>query len=294
MKRQPDEMLAKLAEAARDPDVWLRQWAVSHAHETRVDDEVRLELVTALTADPVGRLRAAAVALGIELGAIDDATLSAALSDSSSAMRSLVQQRLRAAGVDVASAYRTRLNHQPTIGDLLGLGETGERNDAGRLSPWLQDPRPGYRRAALIGSVSLLRDGAIPTAAKLLGDPSPRVASTATRLLSRFRLPDDVIAQLEEQASHGSSAAIRRRAVMLLRPYSWRWLLAILRCLDATDDETATFLHAELAGWHRRSARITTGPPELYADEIQARLGAVSDASARSIAFVLRTSAPPR
>jgi hypothetical protein len=143
----------------------------------------------------------------------------------------------------------------------------------------------------------LLREGAIHTAATLLGDPSPRVASTATRLLGRYHLPDDLIAQLEEQASHGSSAAIRRRAVTLLRPYPWQWLLAILRCLDGTiDDETATFLKAELAGWHRRLARlarITTGPPETYADEIEARLGAVSP-SARSIAFVLRTSTPPR
>jgi len=294
MKWQPDETLAKLADAARDSDVWLRQWALRHAHETGVDDAVRLDLVSALRADPVGRLRAAAVALGIELGAIDDPALSAALSDSSSAMRSLVQRRLRAAGVDVASTYRARLERQPAIGDLLGLGETGQRDDAGRLSPWLQDPRPGYRRAALLASVTLLRDEAIHTAAELLSDPSPRVARTATRLLTRFRLPNDLIAQLEEQANHGGSAAIKRRAVLLLRPYSWRWLLAILRSLDGADDETATFLKAELADWHRRSARITTGPPKTSADEIQARLGAVSDASARSIAFVLRTSTPPR
>ncbi|MDQ6807436.1 MAG: hypothetical protein M3065_21350 [Actinomycetota bacterium] len=143
--------------------------------------------------------------------------------------------------------------------DLLGLGETGDASDADRLSPWLQNPRPGYRRAALIGSVSLLRDEAIHSAAKLLDDPSPRVAGTATRLLNRFQLPHDLIAQLEEQASHGT-----------------------------------LFLKAELADWHRRSARITTGPPKTHADEIQARLGVVDDASARSIAFVLRTSTPPR
>jgi len=294
MKWRPEATVPDLVEAARDGDVWLRQWALSHVRDAGVDSAVRHELVAALRADPVGRLRAHAFSLGIELGEIDDASLTVALSDRSSAMRSLVHQHLRASGVDIAATYRARLERQPAIGDLLGLGETGNTDDADRLTPWLRDPRARYRRAALIASGRLLGDRAIRLAAQLLHDRSPSVARTATRLLARFDLPTDLIEQLQDQASHGKSAAIRRRAVILLRPYPWRWLLAILRCLDGADNETVLFLQAELANWHLRSARISTGPPPTHEQEIRARLGSVDDASRRAIKFVLRTSTPPR
>lgn len=114
------------------------------------------------------------------------------------------------------------------------------------------------------------------------------------RLLSRMRLPNDLVDRLEEQAAAAGPAGIRRRAVVLLRPYSWRWLLAIVRCYDITDDDTARFLDGELADWRARSARIGIAPPDDVAEEIRARLPVVDDGAARAIEFVLRTSVPRR
>jgi hypothetical protein len=284
----------ELAAAARDMDPWLRSWAAREARRREVSRAVRLGVSSVLRQDPVGRLRAQALQLAIDESSVDELDLAPALSDSSSAVRSLAHAHMRATGVDIAAIYRSRVASDPTVGDLLGLGEVGAKEDAGAITPSLHSDRPGHRRAALIATVMLLDRDAVPIAAEMLSDPSPRVARTATRLLSRRPLPDDLIGELQTQASGSATTGPRRRAVTLLRPYPWRWLLAILRNWPTADDEMAHFLAAELAEWHKRSARVGIGPPAAYATEIRERIQGLGEQSARAIEFVLRTSAPPR
>ena len=126
----------------------------------------------------------------------------------------------------------------------------------------------------------------------MLHDQSPRVAGTAMRLISRRRVPDDLVEALERQAVN-SAFQDRRQAVVLLRPFAWRWLVAVLRNLPAADSDMAHFLDTELAEWLKRSARISIRPPSPQATEIRERLSAVDTASARVIEFVLRTSTEP-
>ena len=142
MKWRPDATVADLAQAAGDSDVWLRQWAANHARDPGVDDAARHALVVALRADPVGRLRAHALALGIELGAINHEGLSTALSDTSSLVRSLAQHELRRSEIDVTATYRARLEHQPVIGDLLGLGDQVSWTTPAASRPGCTTPDP--------------------------------------------------------------------------------------------------------------------------------------------------------
>lgn len=290
MRWSPAPTRTDLAEAARDPDPWLRHWALREAEAAgRVQ---ALQVANRLRSDRIGRLRARALSTQISLGAVDRATLLAALSDPSMAVRSLAQFHLRE-DADLADYYRVRLSGEPQAADILGLGEVGSSCDAEIVSAWLTDLRPRYRRAALAAYARLAKTEALAAAAELVNDPSPRVAAAATRLLATSTLPETLIVQSETLAATGPASA-RRRAVVVLRRYPWRWLLATLHCLDEPDGETSAFVREELALWLRRSATVTIAPPAHVAEEIAGRLTTVEPASAESIRFALRTSAPGR
>jgi hypothetical protein len=289
----PEAVRAELAEAARSPDPWLRWWASRQARAPEVDSDVLLEVATALRQDRMGRLRAQGLQLAIDAGDAESRDLIEALSDRSASVRSIAQAYLKRAGTDTAALYRTRLAASPEVGDVYGLGETGEQADADVIARWLEHGDARFRRAALIATVALLDQRAVRTAMSMLRDPSPSVAGTAMRLISRRRVPDDLLEALEQQAATSESQD-RRRAMVLLRPFAWRWLLAVLRNLPAADSDMTHFLDTELAEWLKRSARISIGPPSPEAAEIRERLSAVDTTSARVIDFVLRTSAEPR
>ena len=288
----PEAVRAELTEAARAPDPWLRWWASGQARAPEVEGGVRREVAAVLLEDRVGRLRAQGLQLVIDAGDAETGDLMTALSDRSASVRSVAQAYLKRAGTDTAERYRTRLTSSPRIGDIYGLGETGSEADADLIAPWLESSDARLRRAALIATVALLDQRAVRTAMDMLHDQSPRVAGTAMRLISRRRVPDDLVEALERQAVN-SAFQDRRRAVVLLRPFAWRWLLAVLRNLPAADSDMAHFLDTELAEWLKRSARISIGPPSPQATEIRERLSAVDTASARVIEFVLRTSTEP-
>ena len=293
MSWEPDASRGDLADAAGDADSWVRWWAARHAASDDVPRNVRLAVSARLRRDRVGRLRAQGMQIAVEDGAVDNAELLAALADESAAMRGVVQTRLRADGVDLAKIYRSRVADAPAPGDLLGLGETGDKQDAERLAAYLRSGSGPHRRAALIATVALLDNDAIPIAGGMLHDPSPRVARTAAACLRRRRLPAELVRELEAQAVESPLVASRQRAVSLLRNDSWRWLLAVLRNLPTTGPGMSAFLGTELAEWRKRSARISIGPVPSNADEIRHRAALVSEDFGRVVEFVIRTSRAP-
>lgn len=101
MAWQAESTREALASAARDIDVWLRDWTIREG--SAADRSVQIQIVGAMRTDPVGRLRARSLTLGLPLGAIDNASLAAALADRSSAARSVAQQHLAAADVDLVA-----------------------------------------------------------------------------------------------------------------------------------------------------------------------------------------------
>jgi HEAT repeat protein len=228
----------------------------------------------------------------IDAGVAETPDLTAALSDRSSSVRSVAQTYLRKTDIDPTAIYRSQLAGSPSAGDVLGLGETGTEGDADLIASWLESEDARLRRSALIATVALLDQGAVRTAVAMLCDQSPRVVGTAMRLISRRRVPEDLVEGLERQAV-SSAPQDRRRAVILLRASSWRWLLAILRNLPDAESDMARFLASELAEWRRRSANVSAGPSASQAVEIRERLGAVDDETSRAIQFVLRTSVQP-
>jgi hypothetical protein len=282
MRWLPERTTAQLADAARDPDPWLRHWAQAHAGAGGIT--VEWEVARAMRRDPVGRLRARALRTEINLGGSGDPFLTDALSDQSAAVRAVAQHHLRASGVEIRALYRTRLAAKPKVGDILGIGEVGEPSDAGLVRRWLADPRARYRQAALISGAHLA-GGDIDTAAAALDDPSPRVARTGVRLLGASRLPSTLVAQMEARAATGSPS-VRRSALVVLRPYPWPWLLAVLRCHNAPDEETRRFAREELA----RGRIPTTAPSADTADAVLELLPSVNKKSAELIEWVLRTT----
>jgi hypothetical protein len=288
MRWSPETTGAQLVDAAHDPDPWLRHWAM--AQSGSVDGRVAREVARALRSDAIGLLRARGLSAEIEFGTADQAVVTHSLSDRSGAVRSVAQYHLKADGVDVSALYRARLVGEPDVGDVLGIGEVGEPSDADAVRRWLADPRARYRHAAVISSTRLAGPDASALGA-LLDDPSARVVHTAVRLLGASGLPSTLLAQVEDRAATGS-APVRQSALVLLRPYPWRWLLAILRCLGAPEEETRRFARDELAEWHRRLAVLTSAPPDDTAQAIRELLPSTTPKSAQLIEFALRTTTP--
>lgn len=178
------------------------------------------------------RVRTSALTGLIRLGQFDG--IEAFLTDRSAAVRATAHWGLRRAGRDPAASYRELLRspHLSPKPIIQGLGECGQRNDAGLVVPFLDDPRPQSRVAA----VNALRHlGAEIDLRRLLLDPAPSVTrAAATYLAERRALPP--VETLRELVQGRQPGHIRRSAAMLLREHGiWHRIWVGLALYDDPD-----------------------------------------------------------
>ena len=227
--------------ALRDPDLPIRLRCVAAA--TRLADDV--DALRVLLSCRAASVRAEAVRV---LGRRDAAVT--ALFDRSPLVRSVAQRLVP----DAADRYRAALPR-----GVAGLGETGEPADAALVRPWLEDPEPRVRAAAVR---ALRRLGAVDVelVERMLADPSDVVVRAVVAALRGrvVRLDRDRLLALLESDGR---MVVRNAAYRLLRESGvWVRLLTDLR-LVAVDDELRHRALADLHDWmSSRSATAYTPP----------------------------------
>lgn len=174
----PPARLARIA--ARSGDATLQDLCANAAIASMREEEYGQVLDVLLTAR-APRVRAAGVTALRRTGRYDGAR--AHLADRSSVVRACARYVVRQGGGDPLPLYRALCGGEITEpGAAAGLGECGDRSDAGTLWPLVRHPVPAVRVQAVTGLRALdavTRDGLAP----LLDDPSPPVVRAATRAL---------------------------------------------------------------------------------------------------------------
>ncbi len=128
-----------------------------------------------------GRVRAAGVTALRRTGRHDEA--GAWLADRSGVVRACARYVLRQGGTDPLPLYRAMCTGEVTEpGAAAGLGECGDRSDAGMLWALVGHPAPAVRLHAVTG-LRALDAVTWDRLARLIDDPSPVVVRAATRAL---------------------------------------------------------------------------------------------------------------
>ncbi|MEU6248278.1 hypothetical protein [Glycomyces sp. NPDC047010] len=178
------------------------------------------------------RVRTSALTGLIRLDQFDG--IEAFLTDRSGSVRATAEWGLRRSGQDPAIRYRELLQTSLCSPKLViqGLGECGQRADAALVVPFLEDPRPQTRAAAVN---ALRRLGAELDLFRLLRDPAPSVTrAVAAYLVEQRVLPP--VETLRELVQGSQPRHIRRSAATLLREHGiWHRIWVGLALYDDPD-----------------------------------------------------------
>ncbi|GAA2532505.1 hypothetical protein [Pilimelia columellifera] len=240
--------------AVRDPDVLIR---VSCAR-TLLAGTPSQEIIAALLQSRTAQVRAAALETNIARNGAD--TAHHMLLDRHPTVRSIAQQTLAAADIDLAALYRRHLVHDVTPAAVAGLGETGSAADAAVLTDALTAARPRVRVQAVR---ALRRLGAVdPERLKsLIRDESPvvvrEVVQTLTGYLHIWAGPE-----LEVLIGTGYPSHVRRAAYRLIRAKDvWSWLVTALRLISSDDEHLAPSARSDIYTWLQHEAARTYSRP---------------------------------
>jgi hypothetical protein len=219
--------------------------------------------------------------------------LERALTDRNASVRNAARYLLRDAGIDFAEWYRAALNtassprSKATAID--ALSEAGTRADALSLNPFLRDPSPQVRRAALRGVMRLDPDGHEDDAVAMIDDPS-RGVSNAARTALRKRVASLGRERLLQLFQSGASVHARNNALTLMKDLpKWDALVCLLTANSSADEEIVERARTYIVEWNRHYNRNQLTPSRDQIERIDALLGAdVEIPAARDILFALR------
>jgi HEAT repeat protein len=289
------DLLEVLTEASESSDMVLRLWAAHALWNNLPFDKLEMEL-DRLLRDPFMPVRREAL-YGF-LARLPEKTterLRVALFDARVSVRELARFYLKQSGtVDFAELYRQRLSQAGEDLAVLvtSLGETGDRRDLATIEPYLANPDPTVRRAAIFALARLDSEGDVERFLAALNDPSARVAKAARRVIQErpYALNRERATDLFANARYLHS---RRIIVSLMRYLSW-WDSAPLLMNAATSEEPivrATAIN-QLQLWRRNCYRTSCKPTEeqleLYEKGLESALPFVDLTTQKDLSEHLR------
>ncbi|WP_145952259.1 HEAT repeat domain-containing protein [Paludisphaera borealis] len=253
-----------LGQAIRDDDPSVRLWAARTAGST-LGLEDYLDLTAVMARDRFMPVRRQALVGLVEMSPEHvEPVLRASLLDPHVSIREIARYHLaKSGGFDARSFYRAavyegRLKNLSSA--LAGLGETGTREDAKLVEPWLSQPNTKIRRAAARALGRLDGDSHIDDLLRALEDDRPNVSRAAKDALrGRLRLiaPERLWQVFErDRRSHA-----RRHSLGLLAGLGkWERLPYLIRACSDDDPEIAARAHRLIADWFARFNRSFTPP----------------------------------
>lgn len=181
------------------------------------------------------------------------------LLDNNAFIRDYVQFKLNARGCSwVDDFYRVQVAvDNPSVPAILGLGETGSKNDCNSLQPLLNHPYPTRRQAAIRSMAKLSDDSFLLSLFSKLSDDSPRVTREALRHLMHVQhlVDEDRLVDLIQRESR---THIRVAGVLLISSFSkWRSLPLLIELLVVEDKATLDAVWSSIDRWYRCNSVFT-------------------------------------
>jgi HEAT repeat protein len=209
---------------------------------------------------------------------VAEADLLQGLFDQHSSVRELCRYHLERLGVrNFRARYREALingtgkNRRLAI---LGLGETGQSEDATELRSFLSDPEASVRKAAIRAITHLAGSTFVNELVNCLLDVSPGVSREA-RLAFQAHVAHIDVERLSNAFAAETRFHVRKEVLLLLfRLPTWRQIPFIFQaCFDA-DEGVASIAQKHLRSWQKRAARSYASKDDLKAlDEMLQRYG---------------------
>lgn len=132
--------------------------------------------------------------------------------------------------MDVAAYYLRELERQVSAVALLGVGETGTRQDTERIAPFLEADSEQLRKAALTAYGRLAGETGAEVYWRFLLDDNPVLANCAYRLILKYNVCyDEKRLYNAFTAMYLANPARKRLFDLLVREPSWKRLIYLLR-----------------------------------------------------------------
>jgi len=223
-----------------------------------------LEFADVMLADPFMPIRRNGLELHVDSRSEQhQSLLENGREDSHRSIRELSRYWLKTLGyqTEFAGHYRAQLNQNGAIGriSLLGLGETGTKEDCSQLSEFLNHVSPRHREAAVRGLATLDFSSTKEMILARVADSSGRVSRMATNsfLARPVGVSVNELLPLLESTDHDH---VRSNAFRLLRKAS-KWdriqILLTLALHDATSEKATGSITQWLYGFNRSFAQPT-------------------------------------
>jgi HEAT repeat protein len=160
---------------------------------------------------------------------------------------------------DFPGFYRKQIGNRPVPGALLGLGETGSKEDFQLVSSFYYQNEPEMRQEALTAMWYLSKEGAADYLLKALASDLPKVRRTAKKLLKKTRLPV-IIFEMKNRLEY-IDPEIKLFALKVLCSYGgWHALEGILFALTNWQEQEAQTALSLLDSWVKGSAGLYSMP----------------------------------
>lgn len=246
-----------------------------------LDDGTLADVLPRMLADPLGRVRMAALPLAADrLGQAGLPLLRAALLDRSPGVRGEARAALaRLEPMDFAAYYRAHVEADgPRLAEsVAGLAETGTAEDADAVRPLLAHARPRVRIAVLRALARLEGDAATDALVAALGDESAGVSRAAVDAL-RGRARRVNAGALAAWLGASNPVRVRRNALALLALRGkWDALFYILHAVADADPEMRREALGHLHRWRARFNRTFNPPSAAEQERIRTALDAAGD-----------------
>lgn len=280
-----------------DADPILRLWAIRAILPKAAPEEARRYLQSA-SADKFRPVRCEALNLWASRFP-DDATdrLEQALFDSHGSVRSLAQfwmKKLRPE-VSVAEVYRevlARGDQTKLRAAILGVGETGEKQDAARVAENLNAGTQSLQKAAIRSLASLDREAYTDRFFRALSDDEPGISNEAARALRPLarRFHDQLLPVFRESRLPHTKRNVFRLLQTL--PF-WRRGIFLFEAIRDSDEHIVKHALNHLRTWIDRSGGMPTPPsPDELAqlqNALKASSGMLSEKQVQVLNFSFRT-----
>lgn len=272
----PTTLTSVIRAAMTDSDPHARAWAAQHflPEVSPVDLPPIAESMLRDRYMPVRR--DALWALAVKCPDLSAEPLRHALLDGHVAIREIAKHFLNAAtGLDVRQFYLDAINrHQETNLAIVirGLGESGSRQDATLVLPYLAATEPRLRRAATYAIGKLAAEDFSDRLLQILSDEKPGVSREAKKaLLPRAR--QQTVDEFWNLFLTDKRPFVRRNALALILQFGkWEKLPAVLRACSDDNERLAGLAQDALRAWLRNYNSSFTEPTQIDAKRIQEAL----------------------
>lgn len=196
---------------------------------------------------------------------------------------------------DFPEFYRQQILTGPLPGALVGLGETGSKNDFSIIREFCLHEDVKIRLAAIIGLWYLSKEDAVSFVLEALDSKVPKIKKTAKQFLKKSQLPS-VLFEMKKRLQDSYDDDVKLFALDVVYRYGgWQALDGILFAIVNEQGSVQEKAKSLLNFWISASSRLYSKPDGVVRNNILNRMSAIrnrniiSESSLKEVSFVIET-----